>query len=233
MTRILFYFKLIIISIVFFSNSAGAADNNKTIYIDPLFGGKETGAIFAHKYAAKVLTLDISQKIKVLLKAKGFPVLLSRENDSYVPLEERVAGSKINECGTYIAINMRQTNNDTVIIYYPEKEIDNSKKEEKELSGIIGHAIKQTKYKGSYRLAELVSLNLKASSVVIDIKVHPKKSFILDETFIPTIIIEVGVSVPSSRYIYVRDSDLIEMILNAIVKGVIEYRTESGTSVNK
>ena len=128
---------------------------------------------------------------------------------------------------------MRQTNNDTIKIYYPEKEIDNSRKEEKELSGIIEHAIKQTKYKGSYRLAELVSLNLKASSVVLDIKVHPKKSFILDETFIPTIIIEFGVSVPSSGYIYVRDSGFIDMIINAIVKGVIEYRTVFGTSVNK
>lgn len=60
----------------------------KTIVIDPGHGDKDLGAS-GRIYQEKVLVLKIAQKLKAVLKAKGYNVYITRESDRFLPLEMR------------------------------------------------------------------------------------------------------------------------------------------------
>ncbi|MGH8020642.1 MAG: N-acetylmuramoyl-L-alanine amidase family protein [Opitutaceae bacterium] len=62
------------------------------IALDPGHGGIDKGTRNEKLgLVEKEFTLDVSRRLKSLLQARGFRVMLTRENDSYVPLPERPA----------------------------------------------------------------------------------------------------------------------------------------------
>ena len=60
----------------------------KKIMIDPGHGGKDTGAI-GKRYREKNIVLQISRKLKDLLTAKGYQVIMTRTGDSFPSLQQR------------------------------------------------------------------------------------------------------------------------------------------------
>jgi N-acetylmuramoyl-L-alanine amidase len=60
----------------------------KTIMIDPGHGGKDTGAI-GTRYREKNIVLEISRKLRNLLKARGYRVLMTRTGDTFPSLHRR------------------------------------------------------------------------------------------------------------------------------------------------
>jgi len=65
------------------------AGNFRTVVIDAGHGGKDSGAVNAYK-TEKEYNLKVAQELKNLLTVKGFKVILTRSNDTYLTLEERV-----------------------------------------------------------------------------------------------------------------------------------------------
>ncbi len=64
-------------------------DRNKIIVIDAGHGGKDPGAIGYKKYREKVIVVGIAKKIKKILKARGYKVYMTRDDDTFVKLSER------------------------------------------------------------------------------------------------------------------------------------------------
>jgi N-acetylmuramoyl-L-alanine amidase len=62
----------------------------RTIVIDPGHGGKDIGAQ-GSKSNEKDITLAVSKALRTKLEAKGYRVLLTREEDVFIPLQERPA----------------------------------------------------------------------------------------------------------------------------------------------
>ena len=60
------------------------------VVIDAGHGGKDPGAVYA-ELQEKVVVLDIARRLERLLKAKGVTVVLTRRNDRYIALDDRVA----------------------------------------------------------------------------------------------------------------------------------------------
>ncbi len=60
-----------------------------TIVIDPGHGGKDTGAIGEGKSLEKDITLQIASRLAYALQKRGFRVFLTRNNDTYISLEQR------------------------------------------------------------------------------------------------------------------------------------------------
>ncbi len=58
------------------------------IVIDPGHGGKDKGAI-GDRYLEKNINLSISKYLAAMLEKKGYNVLLTRHNDSYISLKRR------------------------------------------------------------------------------------------------------------------------------------------------
>jgi len=62
-----------------------------TVVIDAGHGGHDRGGIPGQKVAEKEMTLDVAQRLKTLLAASGYRVVMTRDSDVFVPLPTRVA----------------------------------------------------------------------------------------------------------------------------------------------
>jgi N-acetylmuramoyl-L-alanine amidase len=72
--------------------SASAASNSATtVVIDAGHGGYDRGGIPRQRIAEKEMTLDVAKRLKSVLAADGYRVVMTRESDVFVPLGTRVA----------------------------------------------------------------------------------------------------------------------------------------------
>ncbi|PYI92306.1 MAG: N-acetylmuramoyl-L-alanine amidase [Verrucomicrobia bacterium] len=62
-----------------------------TIVIDAGHGGYDRGGIPGQRIPEKVMTLDVSQRLKPLLEKAGYRVIMTRDSDVFVPLPTRIA----------------------------------------------------------------------------------------------------------------------------------------------
>ncbi|MFL2877099.1 MAG: N-acetylmuramoyl-L-alanine amidase [Pontiellaceae bacterium] len=59
------------------------------VVIDPGHGGKDSGAVGSKKVFEKQVVLDISYRMKKLLENHGFKVVMTRNGDQYLSLDDR------------------------------------------------------------------------------------------------------------------------------------------------
>lgn len=226
MNKVLSLCLLFILSGVLLSESFATDEKvRRSVYLDPLFGGKETGPVVDQTHTAKVFTLDTAQKLKVSLEAKGIATSLSMDSDSSIPLEERVTEGRIKRSDVYIAINLNKTTKDCVNIHYPKREQDTTEEKssltEKDLVDILENMRKKHITEGSIKLAESVMRNIKQIAVPVCIEIHSKDDYILNKAYCPTVIINFGVSNSPSPYIL--DSYIMNKIVDAISLAITEH----------
>lgn len=77
----------------------------KTIVIDPGHGG-DPGAISETGVTEKEITLDIALRLRRLMKDSPFEVLLTRESDRRISLDERVAFANKHKADLFISIHV-------------------------------------------------------------------------------------------------------------------------------
>jgi N-acetylmuramoyl-L-alanine amidase len=76
------------------------------VVIDAGHGGHDTGSLGPSGYAEKDLVLDVAQRLKQLITAElGAEVVMTREDDSYVPLEARTAKANQQSADLFISIH--------------------------------------------------------------------------------------------------------------------------------
>jgi N-acetylmuramoyl-L-alanine amidase len=79
----------------------------KTIVIDPGHGGKDPGAVGRGRLKEKNVVLDIGKRLrKILLRNCGCRVLMTRNRDVFVPLEERTALANTVNADLFISIHV-------------------------------------------------------------------------------------------------------------------------------
>ena len=79
----------------------------KTIVIDPGHGGKDPGARGARGTEEKDITLKVALKLRDLLsKQPGIRVLMTRDHDVFVELEERAKFANRNEADLFVSIHV-------------------------------------------------------------------------------------------------------------------------------
>src|SRR5256886_14568335 len=83
----------------------------QTVVLDPGHGGYDKGA--ACRYGCeKDFALDVARKLRPLLLAKGFRVMMTREGDYFVPLEVRAQIANAARNSIFISIHFNATNDD-------------------------------------------------------------------------------------------------------------------------
>jgi N-acetylmuramoyl-L-alanine amidase len=73
------------------TSASAASDSSTTVVIDPGHGGFDRGGIPRQRIPEKEMTLDVAQRLKNVLAADGYRVVMTRESDVFVPLGMRVA----------------------------------------------------------------------------------------------------------------------------------------------
>lgn len=87
----------------------------KTVVIDPGHGGRDGGAIGPDGTREKDLVLEIAKEIKRLVEKKiGVRVLLTREGDYFVPLEERNRIASSAGADIFVSIHANSTKRSSI-----------------------------------------------------------------------------------------------------------------------
>ena len=82
------------------------ADTRPLIVVDPGHGGPDTGAIAKTGDEEKEVVLEVAKKLRdQLLKTGRYRVVMTRDDDVFVPLEERVAVARANAASLFISIH--------------------------------------------------------------------------------------------------------------------------------
>jgi N-acetylmuramoyl-L-alanine amidase len=73
--------------------------------LDPGHGGKDTGAVGPGGLKEKDVTLDVARRTAAILVGQGIDVVLTREDDHFVPLEERTARANAFGADLFVSIH--------------------------------------------------------------------------------------------------------------------------------
>ncbi len=80
-------------------------DRNKRIVIDAGHGGKDPGAIGYRHYREKIIVLQIAQKLKKILKSRGYKVYMTRDSDKFIKLRSRTRFANKKKADLFISIH--------------------------------------------------------------------------------------------------------------------------------
>src|SRR5216110_3952378 len=73
------------------SSAGQSASSSTAVVIDAGHGGFDRGGIPGQRIPEKEMTLDVAQRLKTVLAASGYNVVMTRDSDVFVPLPTRVA----------------------------------------------------------------------------------------------------------------------------------------------
>lgn len=87
-------------------------DGKRYVVIDAGHGGTDYGAL-RNGINEKDITLDVSKRVEKMLRNKGYVVSMTRTNDTYVSLKDRVAISERVNPDIFVSIHVNSSNSDS------------------------------------------------------------------------------------------------------------------------
>ena len=169
------------------------------VVLDAGHGGSDYGAI-REGINEKDITLDVTQRVASILKSKGYKVALTRKDDTFVSLQDRVAFSEEEEPEIFVSIHVN-----SAVATEPK--------------GIETHYY----HDYSNELAKVVHSHLAKEIDTKDRGLFKSKFYVINHTTVPAILCEIGfISNEEERNELVSDSRK-QKTAKAIADGIIEY----------
>ena len=91
------------------ANRTSESTDSVTIVIDAGHGGHDRGGIPGQRIAEKDMTLDVAQRLRNVLSASGYRVVMTRDSDVFVPLPTRVAIANSYRNAIFVCIHFNAT----------------------------------------------------------------------------------------------------------------------------
>ena len=216
----------------------------KKIVLDPGHGGKDPGAM-AFGMKEKNIVLDIAKKLAPILeKELHCEVLLTRDRDVFIPLEERTAIANTQNADLFVSLHINAhpsakvrgletyylnltTNAEAMRV--AARENATSTHQMNELQKILSDILKNSKISESSRLAQQVhnSILKKAqNNGFVDIKnlgVKQAPFYVLIGAEMPAILIEIAFISNEKDVKNLQDSSFVNMLTQEIAFGIRAY----------
>lgn len=171
----------------------------KKVVIDAGHGGTDAGAIGGGTYE-KDITLDVAKRVEDLLKKSGFAVLMTRPNDAYVSLQDRVAMSENYNPDIFVSIHVNSS-------VRPE------------ITGVETHYYHQE----SMTLAQTVHSSLASAVDSPNRGLFKSKFYVINHTTAPAILVEIGFISNSAERAQLVGEKRKQATAKAIADGVKNY----------
>lgn len=147
-----------------------------TVMIDPGHGGVDTGATRAGCHE-KDINLDVAQDLKRYLESKGVNVIMTRDTDVKIPLDERVCMANESGCDAFVSIHVNSAKNP-------------------DIQGVETHWLKLD----SQKFAKIIHNNLSLGVDTIDRGMFQSQFYVIHHTKMPAVLVEMGfISNPKER----------------------------------
>jgi len=211
----------------------------KTIVLDPGHGGKDPGATY-NGLMEKDINLDIALRVKKRLENydTGLKILMTRETDVFIPLEERTAFANKNRADLFVSIHQNASRNadahgtetyvlnvtkDKAALAVAAFENQASEKSISDLQGILKDIMLNSKLEESIMLAKNVQQNLVSYTGDKDLGVKQAPFYVLVGAKMPSILIECGfISNPQTARNYTTE-EYKEKMAEGIFRGLLKY----------
>lgn len=169
------------------------------VVIDPGHGGSDCGAI-RNGINEKDITLDISKRVVSLLEKKGYVVKMTRTNDTYVSLQDRVTISENFKPDIFVSIHVNSSNSESP-------------------TGLETHYYKDN----SLKLAKNIHASMLNNINSKDRGLFKSRFYVINHTTAPAVLVEIGfISSPVERAQLVSASRK-QATAKAIAEGIYEY----------
>jgi N-acetylmuramoyl-L-alanine amidase len=228
-----------------------------TIVIDPGHGGHDPGAVGPTGLKEKEVTLAIAKALKGHIEQYGMNfgitrVVLTRDDDRFIPLEERKAIAKREHADLFISIHCNAVKdndargietyilsftNDPHSLAVATRENATTTKELNAPTDLIKNNILNSKIDESKRLASYVQTSLTSTlatkfQTVKDKGLKKAPLFVLIGADVPSILLETSFITNPSEEANLRNPEYINEIADGILKGIKLYSTEVETATN-
>ncbi len=220
----------------------------RKIVLDPGHGGKDPGAIGVGGVAEKDIVLRIAKKLAGKLKREmGIEVILTRQDDTFIPLEERTAIANAEGADLFISLHTNASPNpeargietyyldnttDEASIRLAARENGTSRKSISDLQFILSDLTQNLKLEDSISLAHrlqssIVSRMGQKYGEVKDLGVKRALFYVLVGARMPSILVEMSFITNRSEGSALARHTYQETLVDSLFEGIKKYHESS------
>ncbi len=236
------------------SNKITATQKTPVVVLDAGHGGKDFGARGAHGLSEKDLNLQISKRVKKILEQRyHFKVIMTRKSDTFIELKDRGKIANRNNADLFVSIHANAAKRKSakgIETYYlgsgsTEQARETAERENGDLvhsvaddavQEILASLISTTKINDSSRLAASVQNRLhktmsKKFSGIHNLGVKEGPFFVLHDTNMPSILVEVGFVTNQKEGRQLKNGNYQKWLAESIAQGIRDYLKEKAPSI--
>ena len=226
---------------------APVADFRPLVVIDPGHGGVDNGASAPNGVHEKDITLAFAGQLRdVLVKSGRFDVALTREDDSFLRLEERVGLARQNKADLFISLHadsFQQKEIRGASVYTRDENatdvLDKVLAENENKTDIIaGFAVpemtpavvdilvdlmRRQMRRQSYVAAKSIIHQLEPSVTLRRFPVRQADFFVLQAPDVPSILVELGFLSNGNDIANLQKTDWRDRVVDALARGIADY----------
>lgn len=222
----------------------------RTIVIDPGHGGKEVGAVGPGGLMEKDVTLALAKKLAASLAAKtGARVVLTREDDSLVSLDQRTGIANQYHADLFLSVHMNSAvvkdakGSETYFLSLEASDELAKKAAESEnaaatqptptadLNLILWDLAQQQYINESSKFASVIQLEMNAASGVENRGVKQAPFKVLVGATMPAALVEVGFISNPKEEEKLQSEDFQTLMVDALTRAVVKYKTDYETRI--
>jgi len=224
----------------------------RTIVIDAGHGGHDPGAV-ANGQKEKDLTLAIARELKALLQRRrpDLKVIMTREDDRFVPLQRRTEISRDSTADLFVSIHINahdiqrfsgietyflNLTTDASALEVAARENASTEKQVSNLNAILLDLLRDTNIIESGRLAKTLQTSLvgelHAAAQVKDLGVKQAPFMVLMGSDVPSVLVEAGFITNPEESGRLKEQDYQQRIAEGIYAGLHAYMDEPTVASN-
>lgn len=226
---------------------------SKKIVIDPGHGGKDPGAISPSGLKEKDIVLQVALMVAGRLRENpAYEVILTRDRDVYVPLEERTAIANASEADLFLSIHVNAApnrlargietyvldlTNDKEAMRLAALENASSTRQMNQLQSILLDLMHNSKLTESVKLAEMVQEEVvsglgRSQTEINNLGVKKAPFVVLVGAQMPAVLTEVGFLSNEKEESRLRDAQYLTELAAHITAGVSRYADNLNLAVS-
>lgn len=213
------------------------------IVIDPGHGGKDPGTVGASGTEEKAVNLWLAQELADALREKDYEVLLTRTDDSFIPLAERAALANHYHADLFISLHCNASLSSRLsgfeVYFLSEKTSDphanavarmenaslalEGKTPPSSVQAVLRSLMKNANINKASQLGAIIERSVARQLSQNDRGVKQAGFYVLRDAHMPAVLIEIGFLSNREEERRLQDAHYRDRMVRAIEKGILEY----------
>ncbi|HSI14896.1 MAG TPA: N-acetylmuramoyl-L-alanine amidase [Chthoniobacter sp.] len=194
-----------------------------TVVLDPGHGGKDDGAT-ANGLVEKNLSLDVAERVEKILKPFNFPVILTRRDDTFIPLEERANIANRLENAVFVSIHFNhakdRVSTGVETFYAPAKVLPNDP-----LTWVgFFNKPEQPPLDNGETLAGFIQASLVLRTDAVNRGIKSRELYVVRHTRCPAVLVEGGFINNPLEATLISNGEYRQRLASAIAEGIMSYQ---------